>query len=150
MLNYHVFVIIFVKNSEHSSRLVSSGHQAVTAALRPPWRHLRTPPGISLQPWLSSRWQALASCSNDLQIGTRWYTCVRTMPRAYCKNSGRERELMGSPRCCRRRLGPWIVSHHAPPPPLTPINKTTNEGCEEQTQGGRVSEGALRLKRLIL
>lgn len=54
------------------------------------------------------------------------------MPWAYCKNSrrGREREPTASPRPVRQRLGPWIVSHHASP------QQTTNEGCEEQTQGG--------------
>lgn len=38
------------------------------------------------------------------------------MPWARCKNSRREGELAASHCPVRQRLGPWIVSYHAPPP----------------------------------
>lgn len=51
-------------------------------------------------------------------------------PTAKTVGEGKKREPTASPRPVRQRLGPWIVSHHASP------QQTTNEGCEEQTQGG--------------
>lgn len=157
---------LIITSPEHQSRPVLAVTPPVGDRCRATLDHwptghqkpLEMLPQISLQHWPGSSWQALAWCSNDLQIGARWYTCVRTMPQAYCRNSRTEREREGGrgwkraggfSLSCQTEVWPLDCVTSRPPRPPSPTDHKwrmwrANVGRKE----GGGCRGALQLKRL--